>query len=525
MVIGVSLLKLLLMPYYTSTDFEVHRNWLAITHSLPVDKWYTEATSEWTLDYPPFFAWFECLLSQFAAKIDPKMLDVHNLNYKSFETLAFQRLSVIVTDLVLAFGVHVCAGALKGSSRIIHQQDRTDLADHLAALVLTNAGLLMIDHVHFQYNGVLLGLLLASIGYMLSHKYLKSALLFVVLLNMKHIFLYCAPAYFVYLLASFCNPSRDKLTTCIANLVGLGSIVIAGFGLSLGPFVYHGKMGDLLARLFPFKRGLTHAYWAPNFWALYSAVDRASVMVAKALNPKYVVPADAKVTSGLVQDSVFANLPQVPPAVTFAVTAAFLVPVFVRLWQSPKQPMQFVRALILCSFTSYMFGWHVHEKAILLVSVPWTLLAVANPGSREAKIFVVLSTMANFSIFPLLFRNQETLVKLFLLLFHLCVCVYFNAQHKSVVKRRVGAAATIGGGGGGNGSGDSSNGAHLPKWYEWLYVAGSVGVFAFPYVAGAIWCPSMLHKYEFLPLMLYSVYCTIGNIYAFSTLYLNFLFS
>jgi len=51
------------------------------------------------------FAWFECFLSQFAGLFDAEMLKVENVDYNSWWTILFQRLTVIVTDLVFIYAV------------------------------------------------------------------------------------------------------------------------------------------------------------------------------------------------------------------------------------------------------------------------------------------------------------------------------------------------------------------------------------------------------------------------------------
>lgn len=100
-------------------------------------------------------------------------------------------------DLIYALGVRSCLSAL-GVVKSTQQ--------HIAGsmLLLLNVGLIFVDHIHFQYNGFLFGILLLSMSALLRQRYLWSAFGFAVLLNFKHIFLYMAPAFAVYLLKFYC---------------------------------------------------------------------------------------------------------------------------------------------------------------------------------------------------------------------------------------------------------------------------------------------------------------------------------
>lgn len=75
------------------------------------------------------------------------MLAVSNLEYDSEATVLFQRLSVCATSLVLVSAMMHATKAQKDSVK--------GLTAFL--LVVANAGLIMVDNIHFQYNSILLG--------------------------------------------------------------------------------------------------------------------------------------------------------------------------------------------------------------------------------------------------------------------------------------------------------------------------------------------------------------------------------
>jgi len=147
--------------------------------------------------------------------------------------------------------------------------------------------------------------------------------------------------------------------------------------------------------------------------------------------PYFKLPVDSSavqsVTRGLVGDTAFAVLPNITPRMTFILTLVAQIvspsqfrlvhttnadhdsqPALVKLFLRPTWS-NFVAATTLCAYASFLFGWHVHEKAILLVIIPFSLIALND--RRHLGAFRPLAVAGHVSLFPLLFTASEFPVK------------------------------------------------------------------------------------------------------------------
>ena len=419
-------IKILCMPAYRSTDFDVHRNWLAVTRHLPIAEWYFDdvnGTTVHTLDYPPGFAYFEYILSRNpitnlllrAGAVDDRcfaLLGDHE-NEPSDACVVFQRSTVIVSDVVLWIGAYTAS-----------------LGDFpVFLLIVTNPGLVWLDHVHFQYNGMLLGILLASLGLLVrgsrhsQHSFwyhahhLLAAFLYAILLTMKHLYLPLAPLYFVYLLGEYCMESNKSGTKGRFLLVNFAMVAVVAGGTMIVVFLpfllqqstgHHGteQMVQILKRLFPFGRGLVHDYWAANVWAFWSLAEKVVSRFAPTL------------------------LPEVTPAICALCLLVGLLPGLACAWKASSKTM--VRCVVYCSVSAFMLAYHVHEKAIMTAIIPLTMLLSKSVWKNQAaesvtntkRLFVRMNAIGLLGLFPLLFRPVEATLKWLSYLAYLALICY-----------------------------------------------------------------------------------------------------
>ena len=138
----------------------------------------------------------------------------------------------------------------------------------------------------------------------------------------------------------------------------------------------------------------------------------------------------------------------------------------------------------LCAFASFLFGWHVHEKAILLVIIPFSLLALKD--RRHLGAFRPLAVAGHVSLFPLLFTAADFPTKTVYTVFWLVmILLAFDRLAPVSTQPRV----------------------FLLDRFSLFYIAISIPLIAY--------C-SLIHevvfgsRYEFIPLMFTSSYSAIG---------------
>lgn len=360
-----SAIKVMLFPAYRSTDFLVHRHWKALTRHAPRQSWYYhDEISSHTLDYPPLFALFESIWSNavfplwvqcgFVDETCLSLVPDHQVIITD-SCVAFMRSTVIVSDVVWGMAAWIVS--------------RHDLS--MYAILMFHPSLYFLDHIHFQYNGFLLGILLLSIHAVQHKRDCAAAVLMGTLISLKHIYVTCG----LWFAVLWCKRyRRQPLRLIYIGLCGVTPIVLAVVA-TIDTDAPQDWVKQVLSRLFPFHRGLLHDYWAGNVWAFYAAADK---ILAKLIHIR--LPLD------------------VPPFITIAATLLLQLPSLIRvndanIWSS------FTLMALACFLTQY----HGHEKAILTALMP----AIVNHNADAT-----FHAAALVSLFPLLFESNELCFKL-----------------------------------------------------------------------------------------------------------------
>lgn len=365
-------------------DYEAQRHWMEITYNIPSSKWYTNSTVNdldyWGLDYPPLTGWHSYILGWASAVLEPSSMTLYeSRGYETNTHKVFMRMSVILSELLTFIP------AVIYFFNTYYRHLRVEYRYAAALLLLNNPCFLIIDHGHFQYNNVMLGLVVWSIVFLLNNQLIFSGICFTLAINFKQMSLYYALPIGVILLkksyetalknARFLPSDKKTLVFLsefvftVVNIFGACALITIGIW---SPYLASiQEILQVLRRIFPFQRGLFEDKVA-SFWCTASIVIKFRELLGVS-------------SMGLV---------------CALVTLAVCLPSLYWLIRSPSSFRQFLYSLNI-SMAFFLFSFHVHEKTILLPLLGISLYMILEDPSK----YRLFTTVSMFSMYPLLIKD------------------------------------------------------------------------------------------------------------------------
>lgn len=418
-----------------STDYDVHRNWKTITTSLPINQWYFDKESIWTLDYPPLFAYMEYILGKISTLFTSKVTD-RSIKGDDWEVIFYQRMTVLIGDVLLFFAIRKLCRALTLPKTKFFL---------LLVSIQSFAGLVIVDNIHFQYNTILFSIFFFSIAFIAEESFIFGAIVFSIAVCLKHIFVYMAPAFVIFYLQNYAFRGQ-KIKEKVIRLIKVG-IAISSVGIiSFSPFIIIclrekniNQFIQIKNQLFPFQRGLLHSYWAPNIWAIYSFVDKVLFFITKSSSSNISINTSAL---GVTQETFFNVLPDISTATSTIILVTILIIFMTRrlifpleeinifelknvnsMTNSPQRKKQNVSKIVkdcmISNLIFFNFGYQVHEKAFIIISLLMIIYFFCQEEHRQihlTNIFLITLSIGILAQVPLIHDYRDYIPKLCLVI-------------------------------------------------------------------------------------------------------------
>jgi alpha-1,3-glucosyltransferase len=237
-------------------DYEAQRHWMELTLHTPLREWYVQSPHNdllyWGLDYPPLTAYHSRICAQLLHIYEPESVALlSSRGYESPSSKLLMRLTVVITDALILFPAAVV------SSRLLWAQSSVWAVFSGTASLLLNPALIIIDHGHFQYNGVMAAFTVLSVALLYAGHVGRAAAAAAAAVLFKQMALLLGP---YWLAAGFSLVVRiwrrqGRAAACRAVLraaAGAAAVLAA----ALLPFHFTGTLHNVFSRVFPVSRGL-----------------------------------------------------------------------------------------------------------------------------------------------------------------------------------------------------------------------------------------------------------------------------